>query len=234
MKKLLVIGSLILSYFIGVMLAPKMDLETQLLLSSVTITNLDMDRGGSGVILRSTSMLSTVLTNAHVCKAIGQYGLVIDASGGKHVVLSNTLAEAHDLCLITVASDLHINTYLAPEGPKVGTKAYIAGHPMLLPTVISTGYFVGKTIITIVEVLPGCATPQLPFLCESTEKKFESEVVSATIQPGSSGSGIFNEKGELSALVFAGAGGFGYAMAVPLEYIHEFLGVETNFLITGK
>ena len=48
--------------------------------------------------------------------------------------------------------------------------------------------------------------------------------------PGSSGSAIYNEKGEISALVFAGQGDLGYAFAVPVEYIYAFLGTEISSL----
>jgi hypothetical protein len=61
-------------------------------------------------------------------------------------------------------------------------------------------------------------------------RRYETQVVSATIMPGSSGSAVFNDKGEISALVFAGAGDIGYAMTVPYESIANFVQHEAATL----
>jgi hypothetical protein len=47
--------------------------------------------------------------------------------------------------------------------------------------------------------------------------------------PGSSGSGVFNEAGEISGLVFAGsAQGLSYGFIVPLESVKDFITKEYN------
>lgn len=57
-------------------------------------------------------------------------------------------------------------------------------------------------------------------------KTYEAILVSATIQPGSSGSAVYNLDGEISAVIFAGAGDFGYGFAVPHSYVYKFLALE--------
>lgn len=205
------------------------DLTSEILHSSVMITNSQQSIGGSGTILRSSSMKSIVLTNAHVCRGLGSEVIVKTFTGSVSPVSSMAISVVHDLCVITVYSDLGVKTRIAKLPPIIGTDAFASGHPFLMPTVVSIGKFVGKQIITVGEPDPTCA--DIPFFCPLKTENFEAEVVSTTISPGSSGSGIFNRAGELSAVVFAGQGPFGYAMAVPLEFIYEFLFVERKGLI---
>jgi len=59
-------------------------------------------------------------------------------------------------------------------------------------------------------------------------------LVTATIMPGSSGSGVFNEDMELSGLAFAGSGDLGYAWTVPYEDMMYFLNKELENLFETK
>jgi hypothetical protein len=62
------------------------------------------------------------------------------------------------------------------------------------------------------------------------ERTFESQVISATIQAGNSGSAVYNNNGEVAGLVFAGSGDLSYALIVPQEYIENFIRNELSHL----
>lgn len=208
--------------------------------SSVKITNLAGNSGGSGIVLRSSPTNSYVLTNAHVCGVVVNGGMV-SGEAGQFTVSAYKKSEASDLCLIKVAGDLEYDTKLAKKLPKLySEEVAISGHPALMPTVITEGRFSGREVIPILVGVKPC-TPEdmedpnkapaciflggLPVI-----KNFESILASATIMPGSSGSGVYNKDGELSGVVFAGQGSLGYAWTVPYEQVLNFLFKEQRHL----
>lgn len=201
--------------------------------ATVMITNLTKNSGGSGVVLNSSETLSRVLTNAHVCGVVKNGGLVTTTTGRSGFVVAFTTSKTHDLCLIDVAADLAASTRVSDTPPDPYDDATISGHPHLLPNIVTKGHFSGKQVIQVMIGSRTCTDAEnsnsdtalfcalvgrLPII-----RSYEAIIVSATIQPGSSGSGIFNSNHELAALVFAGAGDLGYAFAVPQEYIEFFL-----------
>lgn len=207
---------------------------------SVQITNLRQNRGGSGVILSSSNHGSVVLTNRHVCGVVENGGIVKTDNGNLNTVVSYTKSNVHDLCTITVAENLGTGIKLAPENPNYLDSAVIVGHPALLPTTITKGHFSGSQIITLLAEVRKCTKeetedPALGFFCSAfgalpVFKSFQAQHVTATIMPGSSGSPVFNENGELTGLVFAGMGQLGYAMIVPSDYVRYFLNIESQKL----
>lgn len=208
--------------------------------TSVMITRYDGRSGGSGVIISSKRNESKVLTNGHVCGVIKNGGIV-RSDDKKGMVKYYQVSNTHDLCLITVSTNFKINTVLAKEEPEMYEDAIVSGHPHLLPNLVTYGHFSGKELITIMVGLRKCVpeeleAPDTGFLCSvlggmPVIRNYEAQVVSATIMPGSSGSAVFNKEGELSGLVFAGSGEFGYGMIVPYEYIANFFDVELPHLL---
>lgn len=199
--------------------------------TSVSITLAGKRSGGSGVILRSSAAKSIILTNKHVCNLI-QNGGVVNNDQGTYPVASFKVYPKHDLCLVEVIADLHMNTKLAERAPAEFDKIIVAGHPALLPTLITKGHFAKHMNIDLIvgtEECDGSETEENAFYCmmigvKPIVRSFESQVTSALIMPGSSGSGVFNEKGELAGLVFAGPGeGLGFGFIVPYEYVADFL-----------
>lgn len=203
--------------------------------TSVKVVRSDGRSGGTGVILRSSAYESKILTNNHVCQVIKNGGSVISDTVTT-AVTGYQGSRLHDLCLITVARNLGINTEIASSAPEANSDAAISGHPRLYPNIITRGNFSGREIIQVMLGIKPCSKEEaddaqtgpyclfmggLPIV-----RKFEAQVVGATIQPGSSGSAVFNSKGEISALVFAGAGDLGYAFTVPYESIATFLNQE--------
>lgn len=204
--------------------------------ATVMITNFKKNSGGSGVILQSTATESIVLTNAHVCGVVKFGGVVTSSSGVPAFVTHYKVSKVHDLCLISVSTDLNATTQLAYAPPKKYDRATISGHPKLLPNILTFGHFSDKLIVQVMTGSRECtpqeyADPDTSLFCVFTGhlpvvKTYESIVVSATIQPGSSGSGVFDTNHRLAALVFAGSGDLGYALAVPFEYIDFFITTE--------
>ncbi|HEY5235775.1 MAG TPA: serine protease, partial [Rhabdochlamydiaceae bacterium] len=209
--------------------------------SSVMVTNVIGTSGGTGIILESSDTSSLILTNSHVCKILEKGGLVTGRAG-KFAVTTYKHSQKYDLCLVTVDGNLHARTKIANRAPVAFyEKALISGHPSLYPNVITSGHFSGRSVISVMEGLIPCtdeqkADPATNTICEligglPNIKRFDSTLVTATIMPGSSGSGVYNENNELSGVAFAGSGeGIGYAWVVPYESMRNFLDVESKKL----
>jgi len=203
--------------------------------TSVMITRYDGRSGGTGVILSSANGESKILTNAHVCELLVGGGIV-SSDKVKGMVKYFQVSGIHDLCLVTTNNSFHISTVLSEAEPEVYDTAIVSGHPHLLPNIITRGHFSQKEIINVLVGFKPCTiedvtNDKLVEYCNQLGfipiiRPFEAQVISATIMPGSSGSAVFNEKGEIAGLVFAGAGDFGYGFVVPYEYISNFINYE--------
>lgn len=199
--------------------------------TSVMITNFARNSGGTGVVYQSSAGYSKILTNAHVCGVVVNGGLV-QSETTTGVVSSYQISENHDLCLITTSTDFGVNTSIAKTAPELFTKASIVGYPALLPTLITEGHWSHKRVVQILYSFKECTEEDWKskngLMCLllggiPLVKTLEAQVVSATIMPGSSGSAIYNDSGEIAGLVFAGSGQLGYALAVPQEYVRNFI-----------
>lgn len=209
---------------------------------TVSITNLRGNSGGTGTILLSSSTNSLVLTNAHVCEVVKNGGIVHKENGNKFAVQSFRQSQLHDLCIISVPGDLKGNVKIASRPPFLLEGSVVSGHPRLLPIITSLGHFSGKEVIQVMVGLRDCteeekSDPKTIMFCAFVGKlpivkSYESQVVSNLIQPGSSGSAVYNSDGELSSVIFAGSGDIGYGFAVPYEYVSEFMRSEVFNLQT--
>lgn len=205
--------------------------------TSVMIVDAEMRSGGTGVVLRSTDTYSEILTNKHVCRLVEAGGLVIQ-NGNRYLVDSIKKYSKHDLCLVKIYQSLGINTEVSKTPPRDFEDAFISGHPALLPHVLTKGNFSGRQIIQLLVGIKKCTVQEEngPYGMYCTlmggipiVQSFASQLVTGTILPGSSGSGVFNSKGEISGLVFAGRGdGLGYAFIVPHEFVVDFIQNEAN------
>lgn len=203
--------------------------------AAVAITTPSERSGGTGVILESSSSESYILTNNHVCHVVVNGGIVKTDNNRKYEVVSYRPSAMHDLCLITVKADLGVNTAIANKAPELYEDAAIAGHPNLFPTVVTRGHFskidrgevvIGTRTCTEEELHSGAAMFCLFMGGIPVVKSYEMQLVTATIMAGSSGSAVYNSRGQLSGLVFAGQGDLGYAFIVPFEYVEGFLNNE--------
>lgn len=206
---------------------------------TVMVKNYSGSAGGSGVVIEHGPTRSLVLTNGHVCGLVEKTGGLIKHDTGEYFVTGTMLSIQHDLCVISVAADLKNSVRIAEKTPELYSEATITGHPALLPNIISKGHFGNNQIVRVFTGVKPCTeedmrNPNNFAMCIFLGgfpiiKTFESQIVSALIQSGSSGSAVLNSNGELSGLVFAGAGdGLSYASIVPYQYIISFLYGEFN------
>lgn len=208
--------------------------------ASVKIVNRGMTSGGTGIILSSTKSESTVLTNDHVCRLLKNGGGLVVTDKEQYQAATITEFELSDLCLVTVADNLGVETQLSKKKPAAYDSATISGHPALMPNVLSKGHFSGSAVIQVMTGMIACTPEELGdertgLVCVllggmPVIKSYESTLVTATIMPGSSGSAVYNSKNQLSGVVFAGSGEFGYAWTVPYEQVLNFLNRERTTL----
>jgi len=205
--------------------------STNITENSVMITNKAENSGGTGIVYKSTKNGSYILTNAHVCR-VTENGGVIKTNTGNYQVQSYLKSEVSDLCLIFTPVDLQQNTKLARKEPEMFTLSKVSGHPALMPTVVSLGHFSGRQIITVMSGTRPCTdTDKDNAFCAffgviPIIKSYDSQLVTSTIMPGSSGSGVYNTKNQLSGVVFAGSGDFGYGWIVTYDQVRQFLNSE--------
>lgn len=205
--------------------------------NSVMIVNKSMNSGGTGLIYNSSKNGSYVLTNKHVCEVV-KTGGVVRATTGDYQVSAYVESEVSDLCMVYLPADLGQNTKFAKSAPSVFTESKVVGHPALMPTIISYGHFSHRQIITIMTGTRPCTDADLQdplnglycgfFGVVPVLKSYDSQLVSSTIMPGSSGSGVYNDKNELSGVVFAGQGDFGYGWIVTHDQVKAFLDGESQ------
>lgn len=211
--------------------------ETQYAQKAVSITSPSMRAGGTGVVLQSFPNSSLVLTNKHVCELI-QVGGLVNSDTQSYPVDSFRVYTKHDLCAVIVRADLHAGARLASNPPAIYHSLTVPGHPALLPTMVSKGHFSGRSVITMMVDTEECdgteTSADIVMMCilmgaKPVLQSFDAQATSALIMPGSSGSGVFNEDGELSGLVFAGSQGLSYGFIVPHEYVVDFLSHITEY-----
>lgn len=199
--------------------------------NAVMIVTKAENSGGTGIIWKSTTEGSYVLTNKHVCNAIKNGGIV-KSDTERYQVQSTLESEVSDLCLVYVPANLDQNTKVATSSPKRFSEEKVSGHPALMPTVITTGHFSGRQIISVMSGTRPCTDADKDnmfctfFGIIPVIKSYDSQLVTSTIMPGSSGSGVYNKSNELSGVVFAGSGEFGYGWIVPHDQVAQFLQKE--------
>lgn len=203
--------------------------------TSVMIVNADESSGGTGVIYKSGTH-SYILTNRHVCALLADGGYVLGEN--KYLVKAYKPSKIHDICYVVVEENLRVDTVLSYSPPELHSKAFISGHPSLYPHVVSQGYVSETFKIDIVIDTRECTKEEFakdPFTCIffgfPIVEELEAQLVSALISPGSSGSAVFNEDGELIGLAFASNDrSLAYALVVPWEYVTNFVEEEARLL----
>lgn len=202
--------------------------------TSVLIEN-NYGGGGSGVIYKSSSKGTIILTNRHICEAIASGGEVVDYA--RHTILAFKKSLKHDVCYIFIKANLKLDTVISARPPKINDKLYISGHPSLYPHIVSQGYMAGTEKMPIHIDNRDCMEFEKklhPIECILDGRPLyiilESNVVSALISPGSSGSAVFNQSGEIAGLAFAAQGNIGYALVVPWKFLNGFVKREAKSL----
>ena len=184
--------------------------------------------GGTGSIFRSYSNATHILTNKHICRIIEQNGEV-DYKGKQYKITHYKKFPTHDLCLVRIASNLGLSTKVSDDLAKTSSTVYVSGHPSLLPHIVTKGHMSDRMDIELVVGVKECADDDTSFECawfggKPVVETFDSRVVSNLIKPGSSGSAVFNNKGEIVGVAFAGDGrDFSHGYIVPHIYLIYFV-----------
>lgn len=195
---------------------------------------------GSGVILKSTKRGSIIMTNMHVCKPLQKLkGFVLH--NNRQIPISHyKISKVHDICIVRVRQNLGLSTKLADSSPRKYDILHTAGHPRGEPLTINNGVMTERVTISVTYAYVPCKSLDehpdcLMYGDRPIIRNMDSSFMSAMSAPGSSGSGVFNSKGELVGLVFAGYGNtFSPSYNVPYEYIVEFLEEEQYKLKWGR
>lgn len=199
--------------------------------TSVRIYNLEMNSGGTGSIFKSYDNATHILTNKHICRLI-EPGGIVDYKGKQYLVTHYKKFQQHDLCLIRIASNLGVNLRIAQTINKVSSKAIVSGHPSLLPHIATVGHLSEREDIQLIVGIKQCTKEDYandPDTCiffggMPVIETLDSQLISNLIKPGNSGSAVFNDKGEVIGVVFAGSGrDFSYGYIVPQIYLYYFL-----------
>ncbi len=211
--------------FVYLMQPPKYKIED----SAVKVVNTQENSGGSGVVVGHTVATTLVMTNKHVCEVIENGGVVIFNDVARKI-LSYLPDTEHDLCLVKVNGLFGTSALISTKDLEFNDHVRVVGHPALLPKVITDGMASGPYLVHILASIRKC-TPEdfkkfpneCMFLGGIPEiRNFNSILTSALVMPGSSGSGVFNDKNQLVGLVFAGQGGLSFSLIVPLKFVQSF------------
>lgn len=178
---------------------------------------------GSGVVVKSDSTGSWVITNKHVCNLgnldkndrvqLGEWSEIVTKRllGVKDVTTQLKMvgqvikvAQNSDLCLIWTLTPDMTTAPIAELPPEQGDKVYNCGNPGGMEGMCSSSEFMGYS--------------NMAYMIS------QDSYVAA--RPGSSGSGLFNEAGEVIGLINAGGpdgkGGI-HVASVPLQVIKAFI-----------
>lgn len=192
------------------------------------ISDPSMQSGGSGSVIQVGMNGSIILTNQHVCEAT-EPGWIVTVNGSQSRINKIKFFDQHDLCLIHVPKNFGKTVHLSKRIPKATEKSVVSGHPLMLPQIVTEGHFSDEIEIEVMVDVRAC-TPeeekQYGFDCMfgmPVTKRYKSQLTSNLIQPGNSGSAVYNEKGEVAGVIFAGAGEIGFAFIVPAIYVTYFV-----------
>lgn len=184
--------------------------------------------GGSGSIFKSYTNATHILTNKHICRIIEQGGTV-KYYDKDYIITHYKKFPNHDLCLVRIGKSLGLSTVVGDTLAKTSSVTYASGHPSLLPHILTKGHLSDRMDIELVVGVKACEEGDTSFECmwfggSPVVQSFESRVISNLIKPGSSGSGVFNDKGEIVGVVFAGDGrDFSHGYIVPHIQVLFFL-----------
>lgn len=173
--------------------------------------------GGTGYLIQDWRFGIVLMTNKHICDSRPEQGLfLLDQDGVQYLSTVRRIAALTDLCLLETPHEL-LTKYgglsLAQDAyrPNKNESLYVFGHPGLRKLTASHGPFVNESWI------PGIYEGHIE---AKTMKVGRADIV---IYPGSSGSPVLNDRGEVIGTIFAFEGRNHIALYVPLREMVEFL-----------
>jgi S1-C subfamily serine protease len=197
--------------------------------AAVMVVNNEMSSGGTGSILKSDNTGSLILTNKHVCRVVENGGYIIHERLRSKVVAYKVYTK-HDLCIIKIKNNLGVNLKLADKRPEMADTSVVSGFPQLKPNTITRGHFSDLLLVNVMVGEDECTEEEFltNMYCifmgfKPRIETFKSQHTSNLIQPGNSGSAVFNGDGDLAGVVFAGSGDLGFALIVPYDFVVDFV-----------
>lgn len=168
---------------------------------------------GSSTVVRSGPDGSDLLTNAHVCVGAKKGGGIVILDGKRYEMVAIKPSQHIDLCLVRVNEDLQRSVELAPKAPRIGDELMAGGYPLTMTLLIQKG-FASRNLNTGTRAKPEPAM-----------------LTSILVQPGHSGTGVFNSEGKLVGVLQAFNSGkkkdnIGFGLAIPLRETRIFLEKE--------
>ena len=154
---------------------------------------------GSGWILSGTE----VVTNRHVIDGATRIE-VTTYDGRDYVALSSRVADVPDLGVVTLDDVFSESVTTSEVALKTDDAVVIAGYPSGDQLMVQDGEFWGEQADTV------GATGELVWL------------ISAEAKPGSSGSPVYDEHGDVVAIIYAGDDA-GAALAWPVSWLNDLI-----------
>lgn len=172
--------------------------------------------GGTGFAMKAASGRNVIATNRHVCEAATGGWMLIQQNDGfsawKKILYKDNV---HDLCLLE--GDSRLAPLELASAPDKGDIHYVVGYPGLRPLTVSSGEYIGNSIIDLLfnaktrQECPGKIFELNPlqqimygmeFACV---RSYKSYMTTAVTYPGNSGSPVVNKYGNVIAVLFAGS-----------------------------
>lgn len=169
--------------------------------AAVRVRNVGCDglSTGSGFVLDE----HTIVTNHHVVASTGRLEVTL-SDGTDITVTASKYATNADFALITTEESLAYAVTLAPMDAEMGDTITVVGYPDGGILTVSEGIVEGADFDTL---------DHASFV----------QVTTAYAAPGSSGSAVYNEAGEVIGVLYAGSTETDETLIVPLSLLRAFL-----------
>lgn len=180
--------------------------------------------GGTGFLLTHNGK-THIISNKHVCDAIGANGLVAVHTVIGQVNQPYIIDIAHDLCAIKAPKILGEGLTIGSE-PKTEDDVFMVGHPHLEPIRLNVGHYMDNFKVCLMEKASlKTGKDSLQSIIDFFEAQRivcrQAYRIGIEMFPGNSGSPILNKYGNVIAVAFAGS--VLDKAAVPLPFLLNFL-----------
>lgn len=164
----------------------------------------DAEGHGSGYVVRARSGKKVIVTNAHVCDHDDADLTIRYENNSESKEVAITVNPGKDICLVSLEDQSIPALELSDELPSQGDNVYTIGFPRSQPKRINAGQILETDYVL---VMPRSLEPSI--------------IVTAQIEPGQSGSPMWNDKGKVIGTIYAGNGEQGAAM--PTDHLRAIL-----------